>query len=75
MTSDEIIKIFCSSLNIEPKRVNLNTKINEIDEYDSLGQLTFISALDKKTKGKLAKNKNLEKKKTLKEILKSITRK
>ena len=50
MTSEEIIKIFCTSLNVDPKRVNLNTKINAIDEYDSLGQLTFISALDKKTK-------------------------
>ena len=48
ITSEEIIKIFCKSLNVKPTRININTKINEIDEWDSLGHLTFLSALDKK---------------------------
>tara|TARA_B100000131_G_C17882481_1_gene518898 strand:+ start:395 stop:625 length:231 start_codon:yes stop_codon:yes gene_type:complete len=75
ITSEEIIKIFCKSLNVKPTRININTKINEIDEWDSLGHLTFLSALDKKTNGKLLKIKNIDKKKTLKEILKAISRK
>ena len=75
ITSEEIIKIFCKSLNVKPTRININTKINEIDEWDSLGHLTFLSALDKKTNGKFLKIKNIDKKKTLKEILKAISRK
>ena len=75
ITSEEKIKIFCKYLNVKPTRIKINTKINEIDEWDSLGHLTFLSALDKKTNGKFLKIKNIDKKKTLKEILKAISRK
>tara|TARA_B100001250_G_C19783342_1_gene782934 strand:- start:529 stop:756 length:228 start_codon:yes stop_codon:yes gene_type:complete len=75
MTSDEIIKIFCSSLNIKQSKININLKMDEIDEWDSLGHLTFLTSLNKKTKGKLLKIKDIEQKKTLKEILNKINKK
>ena len=43
-------EIFKKSLNIEDKTFNENIKYNEIDEWDSIGHMTLISALEEEFK-------------------------
>lgn len=39
-------KIFIESLSIGPEKFNDNIKYNEIPEWDSIGHMTFMSALE-----------------------------
>ena len=43
-------EIFKKSLNIEGETLNKNIKYNEIDEWDSIGHMTLISALEEEYK-------------------------
>lgn len=74
MTEHELLTIFANSLNLNVKQVHMNLKINEIEEWDSLGHLAFLNALDNKTKGKASLVKDLGAKKSLKEILKTLNK-
>tara|TARA_E500000331_G_C17036721_1_gene617664 strand:- start:89 stop:325 length:237 start_codon:yes stop_codon:yes gene_type:complete len=44
---------------INYKKANLKLKKGSIDEWDSLGHLAILSAVDKLTKGKTEKIKNI----------------
>lgn len=39
---------FISSLSIDPKKFTEELKYNEIDEWDSIGHMTLIAALEEK---------------------------
>ena len=43
-------KAFTESLNVSEKEVNDNLKYNEIPEWDSIGHMTLISALEEQYK-------------------------
>ena len=43
-------EIFKNSLNISADKVNGNLKYNEIDEWDSIGQMTLMAALEEEFK-------------------------
>lgn len=51
ITLEDLLKIIAKSLNIKASKINLKTKDTDLEEWDSLGQLSIISALDKKFKG------------------------
>ena len=42
--------IFCKSLSIEVSKFDENVKYNEIPEWDSIGHMTFIAALEEEYK-------------------------
>jgi acyl carrier protein len=44
--SEKYKKIFINSLSIEENKFNEDIKYNEIDEWDSIGHMTLISALE-----------------------------
>ena len=46
----EYSEIFKSSLNVDSSKVNENLKYNEIEEWDSIGHMTLMSALEEKYK-------------------------
>jgi len=46
----EYSEIFKKSLNIDGTVFNKNIEYNEIDEWDSIGHMTLISALEEKYK-------------------------
>ena len=47
--NSEIYKeTFISSLSIDPKKFTKELKYNEIDEWDSIGHMTLIAALEEK---------------------------
>ena len=43
-------EIFKNSLNISADKVNGNLKYNEIDEWDSIGHMTLMAALEEEFK-------------------------
>jgi len=53
ITLIELLKIIAKSLNVKVSKINIKTKDVDLEEWDSLGQLSIISSLDKKFKGKV----------------------
>ena len=49
----ELKKLISKSLNVNVSKINDKTKDTDLEEWDSLGQLSIISALDKKFKGQI----------------------
>jgi len=49
----ELKKLIAKSLNVNASKINDQTKDTDLEEWDSLGQLSIISALDKKFKGQI----------------------
>jgi len=53
LTLNELLKIVAKSLNVKVSKINIKTKYLDLEEWDSLGELSIISSLDKKFKGKV----------------------
>jgi acyl carrier protein len=53
ITEQDLKKTIAKALNIKVTQVNDSLNSNGIEEWDSLGQLSIISSLDKKFKGKI----------------------
>ena len=43
-------EIFKTALNISDNKLNKNLKYNEIDEWDSIGHMTLVAALEEEYK-------------------------
>jgi acyl carrier protein len=43
---NKYIKVFTDSLSIDKKKFNENIKYNDIPEWDSIGHMTLMSALE-----------------------------
>lgn len=50
---DSIIEIISKSLKINKSKINPKTNLQKLEEWDSLGILTVMTALDKKFKGSI----------------------
>ena len=70
MNEKKILNILKEALEIE--NLNKDDSSDTIEEWDSLGQLSILSALDKETKGKASSIKGLSEMFTVKEIIKSL---
>ncbi|MDC3163064.1 acyl carrier protein [Candidatus Pelagibacter sp.] len=53
-------KIISKALNIKISQIKETINSDQIEEWDSLGQLSIISSLDKKFKGKIDLSKTAE---------------
>ena len=73
-TSKLILQIISKSLNIPLKSLKDKTNLNTFEEWDPLGVLTVMSAIDKKFKGKVNIN-SFEKIKNVNDIVKIINKK
>ncbi|MDA9877028.1 acyl carrier protein [Candidatus Pelagibacter sp.] len=49
--TDTLIEIISKSLNIKKNKINEKTNLQNLEEWDSLGVLSVMTALDKKYKG------------------------
>ena len=49
-TAEKYSEIFKASLDIDGDKVNENLKYNEIDEWDSIGHMTLMAALEEEYK-------------------------
>lgn len=64
----KLIEIISNALNVKKNKVTMKLKKESIEEWDSLGHLSILSAIDKTTKGKASKINNLSNFKTVKEL-------
>ena len=49
-TVEKYSEIFKTALNISDDKLNENTKYNEIEEWDSIGHMTLVAALEEEYK-------------------------
>jgi len=49
--TDALIEIIRKSLNIKKNKINDKTNLQNLEQWDSLGVLSVMTALDKKYKG------------------------
>jgi len=72
ISEEDLKKIISKALNVKINKINDNLNSNKLEEWDSLGQLSIISSLDKKYKGKidLSKIANMYSYKEIKSYLK-----
>tara|TARA_Y100000996_G_C22314339_1_gene557555 strand:- start:32 stop:259 length:228 start_codon:yes stop_codon:yes gene_type:complete len=68
---DIIIEILNKSLKIDKNKINVKTNLQKLEEWDSLGILTVMTALDKKFKGSITIS-SFDKIKTVSDIQKLI---
>jgi acyl carrier protein len=69
-----VLKIISKALNIPQQKITEKTKLASFEEWDSLGMLTVMSAIDKKIKGKVDID-SFEKVKNIEDIVKIINKK
>lgn len=55
----EVLEIIGKALNFKGKALSLDSSINNVEEWDSLGHLGILSALDKLYNGKIAPIKEM----------------
>tara|TARA_B100001121_G_C18624823_1_gene591199 strand:+ start:997 stop:1239 length:243 start_codon:yes stop_codon:yes gene_type:complete len=68
LDKQELFILISKALKIPKKKINLNLKVGDIEEWDSLGQLEILIKIDKQTKGKAGKIKNLSECESVKKI-------
>ena len=51
----DIFRCIEEALELSSKQINIESKMKEIEEWDSFGHLAILVALDKKFNGKVAK--------------------
>lgn len=68
MKTDDVLKLIKKSLLFKGK-IDEKSSQDDIETWDSLGQLSIITALDKATKGKSSKIKALADANSVKKIL------
>ena len=73
MTEKDLFKLIKTSLKTS-KKIDLKSNSRNIDEWDSVGQLSILTTLDKKFKNKASKLTKLATAETVKDIA-SVLRK
>lgn len=68
MDDNKIFTLIKKSLKTN-KEINVKSNSQNIEEWDSLGQLSILSSLDKATKGKTSKISSLAEAYSVKKIL------
>lgn len=68
LDKQELFILISKALKIPKKKINLNLKVGDIEEWDSLGQLEILIKIDKQTNGKAGKIKNLSECESVKKI-------
>jgi acyl carrier protein len=53
MTKNEFFLVIAEALGVEPSSVTIATSQSDLEEWDSLGHLAILQALDNKTGGQL----------------------
>jgi len=65
----DILNIIQSALNLGNENITINSSISNTTEWDSLGHLSILTALDKFFKGKIGKIKGLAAADSVKKII------
>jgi len=68
MNEKKFSQIISKCLNVKINKISLKTKSEDLEEWDSIAQLTILSAFDTATKGKSSRIKGLVNQQSLKKI-------
>ena len=68
----KVVEIIHSALNLKDKMLTLESKMNAVEEWDSLGHLGILSALDKFFDGQVAPIKEMATADSVKKILRIL---
>jgi acyl carrier protein len=69
---NEILEIISKALEVDNKKINFDSSIENLDEWDSLGHLSILVSLDKKFNGNLASIKEMASVDSVKSIFKIL---
>lgn len=69
----EILSIIQTTLNLSEDELTMNSTMNNVEEWDSLGQLAILSSLDKHFDGKIASIKELANADSIEKIIQILT--
>jgi len=75
MDQNKFKKVIASSLKVKISKIKMSTKIGDLEEWDSLGHLALLTALDKVTKGKSSNINGLGTATSLKKIWDQLKKK
>lgn len=75
LSKDDIVGVIIKVLKVSKKKININSGSENIETWDSLAQLSILSELDKKTKGKIFKIQEISTAYSVKEIIKVLKKK
>ena len=67
-----ILNIIQDALNLKDKRITLQSSVHNVAEWDSLGHLSILSALDKFFKGKVGKIREIAPADSVKKIIRIL---
>lgn len=73
INKEDIYLLIEEALQLTPKKININSKMLEIEEWDSFGHLEILVALDKKFDGKIASIDEMGSAITVEDIIKLLT--
>ena len=68
----ELINIISKSLNLSKDKIDISVSSESLEERDSLGHLTILSAIDKATDGKASEIETLSSCSSVKEIFENL---
>jgi len=74
MNKSEFLQAIAESLEIDPSEVDINLKIGDVSEWDSLGHLTMLTFLDEKTQEKASEIDGIGSMESLDQIWKAFIR-
>jgi acyl carrier protein len=61
LDNKSLIKIFTKTLGVKNKKLTIHSSMKDIPEWDSMAHLTLLFEINKLTKGKASKIKDLSK--------------
>jgi acyl carrier protein len=74
LDNKSLINLFTKTLGIKNKKLTIQTSMKDIPEWDSMAHLTLLFEINKVTKGKASKIKNLSKCTTIFELHKLLVK-
>jgi acyl carrier protein len=72
LDKNKLIQLISKSLNVSKNVINENTNNENLEEWDSLGHLTILTAIDNETDGKASKIDTLSACTSVKKILETL---
>ena len=69
LMEEDIFRCIEETLELSSKHIDINSKMKEIEEWDSLGHLAILVALDKKFNVKVSKIDEMASADTVKKII------
>ena len=72
LNKDKFLGLISKALKVPKSKIKMSLKVGEIEEWDSLGHLEILTKIDKETKGKAGKIKNLSASQSLNQIYENL---